>query len=275
MSDLPLVSSHASPAHTVLYCVCATSPAAALAAGTLDGLEPSHSTRVVEEAGIAALVIDVPAAYLVGPDAESRLGDLQWVAPRAVRHEQLIRAVMAHGPVLPLAFGTAFSSEASLRTVMRIAAPHVLDFLKRVENTAELGVRILHDPDRTLASLRQDLLLRSPPPKTPGARYLFEKKLDEQAARSLRAHIDSLSRAALDELAPLAREVVERRSTLTHEHQLKTASYHAMLVDADVLQAFAERARGLSDRLSSSGVIIELTGPWPPYSFCPQLGAIP
>ena len=36
--------------------------------------------------------------------------DLAWVAPRALRHEEVILTVMEQGPVLPVRFGTVFSS---------------------------------------------------------------------------------------------------------------------------------------------------------------------
>ena len=45
-----------------------------------------------------------------GPDADRRLEDPAWVTPRALDHGRVIAEVFRASPVLPVPFGTLFSS---------------------------------------------------------------------------------------------------------------------------------------------------------------------
>jgi hypothetical protein len=236
------------------------------------GFEPDHRVRVITAGGLSALTIVMPGEYLTGPDAETRLGDINWLAPRALRHEELIRAAMLGGPILPLRFGTAFSSIHMLTDLMEQYAPLVQNFLERVSGRAEFGVRIAYDRQAMLEAFTHQLAQQSPPAAGPGARYLQQKRLREDAARNLGSHVTSLCDTLLDELLPISRGTITRRVVADRGDGLETAASHALLIDDADEQAFRDLVARISERYAPNGIMLELTGPWPAYSFCPSIG---
>ena len=119
---------------------------------------------------------------------------------------------MARSPVLPMRFGTVFTSEAALREHTEPRHPTIADFLERVTGKEEWDVKISldleaaiawlleHDPEWSARSRRW--------PATPGARYFQQKalgrsarpdaldrsqRLAESMIESLRSRYESLS----------------------------------------------------------------------------------
>lgn len=54
----------------------------------IGGLETGHCVVQREFTGITAVVSQVPLSYFVGEEAETRLNDIEWVAPRALNHQR-------------------------------------------------------------------------------------------------------------------------------------------------------------------------------------------
>ncbi|QYU67456.1 GvpL/GvpF family gas vesicle protein [Leptolyngbya sp. 15MV] len=149
--------------HRVLHLVCVGRRRDMAPTPPDDASPLGTAARLIHAGELAALAADVDAAEFLGPDAEQRLADLQWLTPRALAHESLISKAMAHGPVLPMRFGTVFSSEHTLREALDRHAPAIADFLGQVEGHAEHAARSTGaqttPPPLTSAS--------RPPPKSP------------------------------------------------------------------------------------------------------------
>lgn len=237
------------------------------------GFEPHHRVELVRASGLAALLVRVERSYFVGPEAQERLADLAWLAPRAVRHEELIRFAMETGPVLPLPFATLFSTAPAVQRALSTHARPIHDFLSLVEGCVELSVRVALDRPRALTALTDRLSAQAPPAAGPGARYLAQRKLREQAQRELDAHAASNADALLAPFAALARRSVHRRSVAHRDDGLTTSACLALLVPLGSLPAIEALAQRQDDAARELGQRVQLTGPWPPYSFCPSLSA--
>jgi hypothetical protein len=68
--------------------------------------------------GICAVLSQVRREEFCGKDADARLEDLAWLAPRVCRHEAVVEQVMSQSPVLPARFATLFTSLESLQRFM-------------------------------------------------------------------------------------------------------------------------------------------------------------
>ena len=90
-----------------LFCLTPAVPRPEFAGTGIDGEHPLF----VEVIGdVAAVLAEVNIEDFVGPESQEKMEDLKWVAPRALRHEEVVLSAMEQGPVLPVRFGTVFSS---------------------------------------------------------------------------------------------------------------------------------------------------------------------
>jgi hypothetical protein len=171
--------------------------------------------------------------------------------PRPVRsmlgsHEAVVRELMRGMAVLPLRFGTMLADEASLQSVLADRQDELTQGLERVRGRVELSVRVLGEPAR-----------EPPRAETSGRDYLLAR----QAAHHRR------ERAAAEVHEPLAALARDARLRIPAPPPAILAA--AYLVDRPDLDAFKARVVALAaarDDLSIVG-----TGPWPPYSFVPDL----
>src|ERR1017187_3825725 len=89
-----------------LFCFARSGVVSALQATGVDG----HSAIAIlqQSPDLCAVVGEVAREDFCGPAAERHMQQLEWVAPRALRHEAVIEGVMASSSVLPVPFGTLF-----------------------------------------------------------------------------------------------------------------------------------------------------------------------
>ena len=227
--------------------------------------------------GVAAIYSAIAIEDLAPLLAPDRPPDPEWIVPRACRHERAIETVMARSPVLPVRFGTVFTSEAALREHTEHRHPAIADFLERVTGKEEWDVKISldlgaaiawlleHDPEWSARSRRL--------PATPGARY-FQQKALERSARPL----------ALDRSQRLAESMIEslrtRCESLSYGQGAGSGSptaaggpllRAALLLPSRCAGELLEHLESLAAPVRQSGLMVKASGPWPPYHFCPHL----
>jgi hypothetical protein len=161
-------------------------------------------------------------------------------------HEAVVRDLMGRMAVLPLRFGTLLAGEEPLRAVLAERHDALAEGLERVRGRVELSVRVLAEPPPEPGGAQ-----------TSGRAYLMARR--EAHHRSERA-----AGEVHEPLAALARDA--RLRAPAPPPAILAAAY---LVDRPEVEAFKARVVALAaarDDLSIVG-----TGPWPPYSFVPDL----
>lgn len=172
------------------------------------------------------------------------LEDPEWVSARACRHEQVIEAAMRHSAVLPARFGTVFSSLERLEEFAAAHAEAIGGFLRRVAGQDEWGLKAFA---KAAAAAR-------PEGAAAGTRYLLERK--NRGARL------AGTAAALEALASAA---VER--TAIEPGVVRSWAFLVPREGVEEFRAQVDRAAAEAPRFN-----FILSGPWPPYSFVPELG---
>jgi hypothetical protein len=170
-------------------------------------------------------------------------------APRAIapdperlwRHEQVVRAIMQGGPVLPMRFGTLMPDDEALRAVLVARREEFARSLERVRGRVELGLR---------AQWKET---PAKPPADSGHAFMHAKLECHTAARALAERLHD----------PLAATAADARCTLVADDA--TALAAAYLVDRGRAAAIRRRAEALGAACPEADVLV--TGPWPPYSF--------
>lgn len=235
----------------------------------LAAIEPDADVRVVAVAGLAAVVSEVAP----GP-FESCATDPEWLIPRAMRHERVVEAMRAGGPILPVRFGALFTTPAALEGWAALNRGAIDDFLGRTAGKDEWTVRLTLDPGSALESLAAAdpdwAARRSALPDSPGARYLREKRLREEARQEARRR--ALAVAA--RLRAAASRVAEERllpPRAPASAGIEPILHAAYLVPRDSAAGFHETTRAAAAALPCLGV--QCAGPWAPSHFCPAMDA--
>ncbi|HWV37875.1 MAG TPA: GvpL/GvpF family gas vesicle protein [Vulgatibacter sp.] len=241
------------------------------------GVDGASDVTTLPLGGIAAVVSPVADEALEEAAGGDRALDLDWVAPRALRHEQVVEEVMERTPVLPLTFGVIFSSKDALAAAVGPHRRRIAEFLDFVADKQEWAVKVYADARKIRERLEHDREGRAGIPDSPGARYLHQKRL----ARDLdRLAAEERSGTAERILRELSAGAVAHRSLRPSPREL-TGRDDDMVLNAAFLERegdverFAERVRQLAEELGPRGFEVEPTGPWPPYSFCPPLQVQP
>ncbi len=238
------------------------------------GLEAEIALERVDAGALTSVVCTVELDAWTGPESDRRLSDLEWLGPRALRHELVIERVMASAPVLPLRFGCLFSSRARVVAWLERHADAITRFLDAIEGYEEWAVRAWVDLERCSAALAASDPRARSLPSGAGARYLQQKLLKRDATKRARAWVRDAERdatALVGERALLHRALPLSNKQLSGRED-EPAFHTAFMIRPGELGALRERVEQLASTWSDHGVSVEFTGPWPPYSFCPPLG---
>ncbi|MGY1601811.1 GvpL/GvpF family gas vesicle protein [Geodermatophilus sp. SYSU D00815] len=213
--------------------------------------------RVADD-DLALLVSRVtPDQLRVDEDDLSESGRL---ATLARGHDAVVRAAAGVGPVLPLRFGTVVPDETAARRLLAEHGAAARAQLARIGDTREWGVKLVRRLDA------------EPVPAGPrpadrvgvsGTEYLARRR------QALRRHDET--EAAAEQAAELLEETL--RPHVAESLRRGGAPGSSLLLDLAFLvppeaeTAFLAAAGELRERLEPDGLEVEVSGPWPPYSF--------
>lgn len=225
---------------------------------------------------IGAVLSEVELGEFCGEAAEARLQDLAWLGPRACRHAAVIEEVMRQTPVLPARFATLFTSVDSLQQTVLEHREAITGFFTQLGDKQEWAVKGLLDRAgalRRLGSPAQPTPEAPAPATSPGARYFQEKRLQAQVERDFTSRLKEFCRRAAAALGAQANGFRERPAlgAMAAETDAEVVLNWAFLVSPAALEDFRVRLDRFNDEEAFPGLLLTLAGPWPPYSFAPDL----
>lgn len=225
---------------------------------------------------LAAVASAVPIEQFSGPSAEALMNDLDWIGKRVVHHEVVVERVMRYSPVFPAGFGTLFSSFASLEKFLVKHHDTILEFLESVADSEEWAVKASLDR----AAAKREAVATSLADKSEkvtdaslGARYLHEQRIRAETERQLGQWVKETCERVATNLYRHASRFCERPliSSSKPEAGPEIIGNWAFLVARLELANFYERVAIANTDCARLGLSFEVTGPYPPYSFCPSL----
>ena len=211
-------------------------------------------------------------ARLQGATAE----DVRWLGEVAARHNEIICRAAESSAVLPLRLGTIFRSP-------RFPAGRALALPRQAwpnscNASAIGGSGASNSTWRSSASTTAGAVAGPPsphylPPARTGTDYLTRKKAQLESRRELRAAMQRTVRAVEECLAGKAEQYLphphaaERPDRPQRGNGLQRGLSSAPSAQEGWLEAI-DRVR---QDVQGKGLLLELSGPWPPYHFCPSL----
>lgn len=233
------------------------------ASGLVDGVDGAPVRAVDIEGGTAlvALVSDVDLAEFGEAALRHNLEDLGWLEQTARAHHRVIEAAARLFPLLPTRLATVYTSDASMIAAFTARGQDLRATLERTRERSEWGVKAYAEPRQASAEPRPETETRA------GMAYLRRRR-DQLAARedSRRATLAS-AQAVHSELATYAARARLHPPQAPQLSGVKTPMIlnAAYLLDDSRAESFSSAVAALGDK--HRNLRLELTGPWPPYSF--------
>lgn len=251
---------------------------------TLSGCELRCATTGVDErqpvlaracGETCAIYSEVELGEFTGESAEANMQDLTWVGPRVCRHEYVIEHIMSQAPVLPARFATLFSSLDSLEQFLVEHRVAIAGFFTELGEKQEWAVKGLLDRAGALRGLiypAADELAGSP-----GTRYFQDRRIKAQLEQEFNQRLRAFSQSAAAALATHTGGFRERkvRTPMDEKTKSEIVLNWAFLIPPEAFEDFKACLEQFNISNAFPGLMLALTGPWPPYSFAADLSGGP
>ena len=256
---------------TYVYCLVRSARRPSLP-GLPPGIPGSKEVRLLDAgSGLWVIVTSVPRGDYDEAALARGLQNLDWVSRRAMAHESVVEQFLTATAVLPMQLFALFVSDERALEHVNSDRTRIDRILTRIERHLEWGLRLSFD-EKAARQAVEDSYGRARAGATttmrsPGSEYLARKRdlLDVTRVQitAAKAEADRLYRV-------MSREASEaRRRTATEQ----AAPGSRLLLDAAFLvpvrraAAFRSALRKQARTLDAAGIVVSLTGPWPPYNF--------
>lgn len=254
-----------------LYCLARVGALPALEGPGIDG---ERAPGQISFKDVVAVVSAARVDDFCGPSSDARMEDLAWVGSRVCRHHAVITAVMRHSPVVPVRFAVLFSSSARLRAWLETHHDAISRALDRFASHEEWAVKVTLDRRTAQARLLEGGAQGHDrqPSASAGAHYLRQRSARAAIGAKLDAWLGRACTGIVGDLLQNAAEFREREVVggSTGADGCPVASW-AFLVPQRGREAFTARVESVDVEHTDWGLRLALSGPLPPYSFCPSL----
>ncbi|OHB66460.1 MAG: hypothetical protein A2V70_02685 [Planctomycetes bacterium RBG_13_63_9] len=238
------------------------------------GVDPRFEVEVVCDGPIAAVASRVgldrfDVKKLQGETAE----DIGWLNQVAIRHHEIVRQAAESSAVLPLRLGTVFRSRASLLAAAARCRKTVADFLHTLGDRQEWTVKLYlekQSAEETTGHGSSPPLDHAPRADT-GAEYMKRKKAQLQWRRELRAGLQEEIQVMEHQLKTGTDGCCRVRllpASLTGRPE-KMVFNAAFLIPPSRVKTWLATVGRVRESVRRRGLLLEVTGPSPPYHFCP------
>jgi hypothetical protein len=241
-----------------VYAICRELDAEVL--GGLRGVD-GETPRVIGGDDLTAVVGSVDLDRFGADGLRRSLNDLDRLSAIARSHHLVVEAAATRQPTAPARLATVYEDDDGVREMLAGHRDALIGALDHVTGRQEWGVKAY------VAARSGPVDEPAGPAPTTGTAYLSQRRSALQAREASHRQVTTGAGALAERLAPLAVDVHRHRPQdpqLSGDNRAMVLN-DAYLVDLDDAEAFARTVQRLAD--AHAELSIELTGPWPPYSF--------
>ena len=235
------------------------------------GIDEAHGVELITHGAVQALVSRVSLDQFDEQSLHARLADMQWVERTARAHQRVLDAVLDRTTPIPMRLCTLYSDEDGLRQMLDAQQEELAAVLSELHGKLEWGVKAFAGSQPAAGATAGSAAASTSAPTKSGTAYLREQLAARRAGDRAHEDLAETCDRLHDELAKLA--VAARVGLPQHpdisgrEAPMVLNAFY--LVAGDARERFRTRFAELRGDLASSGIELELTGPWPPYNFIP------
>lgn len=200
--------------------------------------------------------------------------DPKWLEEKVMHHNNVISRFAEKSAVVPMKFGTIYKTEKTLEAMLEENYQGFLEIILNLDGKEEWGVKVFCDINKFKDHLTHtnenikdiDAAMKD---KSEGAAYFLkrkregliseesEKKMNEQASFIHEKLSKIADRNCLNKLQP-------RELTTKEAEMILNGAY---LILKESVPEFKSKVTNLQSSYVDSGLELEVSGPWPSYSF--------
>jgi hypothetical protein len=221
--------------------------------------------RAVTSTGLTAAVGTVGLDEFGEEGLRRNLENLDWLAATARAHDAVISAIARSGPIVPMRMATVYLDDERVSQLLEARHEDFVAVLRHVTARAELGVKAYADPE--ILAGQGKSAERGTGDKMSGTAYLMRRRralaANDEAFRVAAEYAERIHDRLLKQAVDGKRKPASDRS-LSDRKDWTVLNGTYLVNDNDVDDFRA--AVAAVDR-DTPGIELEVTGPWPPYSF--------
>lgn len=227
--------------------------------------------------GMEAIVSRVPLDEFGSEEMSERAqNDLTWIKEKSFLHNEVIRksGECFDEPVIPMKFGSIFYDEKSLEKSVKKNSKKFVRLFEKLRGREEWSVKVFADEEKVRRKVVENSsLLRKKSKKiaslSPGIAYFKEKELEGEVESRKDEELAKLADKIHKSIPPYVDEVkfgkiLANELTMRSEPMILNV---ALFIRKENKDTFLTDMSNLRDAVKEKGLIVEVSGPWPPYSF--------
>ena len=264
----------------------------------LVGVDGEHKVFTLSYGDVKAAISFVPLKEFGASALEQRMGNLEWIAPRVLIHERIIEKIMEAYPVMPMRFCTIFADRERIEEILRLHHVEITRFFSDIADKEEWGVKgyinggqlekaikglspavqptpeKLKEASLPVRGLTASDFAQAGTQTGPGQAYLLRKKRDLALKDGLSGMAAQVTEEIFQDLLAHAtkgtrNKVLQLEGDKERKEMILNAAF---LVPKSDVRIFQGKVKENEEKYHSRGLTFSVTGPWPPYNFCPVFG---
>jgi hypothetical protein len=258
-----------------LYCLVYTP-------GVDEGADPEWSTEGIDDEPVSVVTAGDVGAVVHPCESLYDTDDPQTIQGWLLSHQGVVdEAGEAFGTPIPFQFDTILTGgDEAVRDWLASEADRLETELPSLADHWEYRVEVTHHEDARAAGGEADAELSTLQEKIDdaesGTAYLLEQQYEKEISKRLRQHRQQQAQSVADQIAPhvdALESLGKRRSTgvdidTGQGDETEPIARFAVLATDEGAEALGEE---LDEIAAEPGVEVRFTGPWPPYTFAPEI----
>ena len=200
--------------------------------------------------------------------------DVGWIKEKAQNHQKVIEEAMGMGSVIPMQFGVVFKTKENLEETLSKHFDQFKQSLEKLTGKQEWGLKVFLKGNifrEAIEKKNEQVLAKKKEieamPK--GMAFFAQKQIDKVIDEEKDKELDKIIEDIDENLGQLSfsknkAKLLEKDFTGIEEEMILNSFY---LIEELKLNQFQKKVEELKEKHNSRGIIIEMTGPWPPYHF--------
>jgi len=207
---------------------------------------------------------------------ERAQNDLAWIKEKSLIHNRVIMesAEGTDGAIVPMKFGSIFNDRGSLSKAIKKDSKNILSLFEKLRGKEEWSVKVFAEPEAIKKEIiKSDIGLQNKKEELDslpaGLAYFKEKELEDEIEKRKRSEFQKWRQEVLQILPRFTDEVkvgkiLGKELTARLEPMILNA---ALLINKRTFNKFSEDVARWQGILKERGLLVETSGPWPPYNF--------